>query len=179
MVLVEDSIAIPDVAEDLPTLYEATFPAVAGFVARLGGSLEDARDVFHDALILFLEKSDRARIVTSREAYIVGIAKHIWLRQRRRGFHLLHLDDFESRLSLPEAEELPITEKLFRALEHSGQACLELLQAVYYEKLALPMIAVRLGFSSAHSVSVQKHKCLTKIRNIIQAKSLQHDDFTE
>jgi hypothetical protein len=36
-----------------------------------------------------------------------------------------------------------------------------------------------LGYLNEHSASVQKYKCLEKIRNIVKEKSLTYDDFTE
>lgn len=174
-----DSIIVPDIAENLPELYVATFPAVAGFVAKMGGTLDDARDIFHDALITFLEKQGSVHVEHSPEAYIVGIAKHLWLRQRKRGHKLVALDAFESSLIVPEPERPPLPARLLALLERSGQTCLELLQAYYYEKLTPQKIAARFGFANTHSAAVRKHKCLQKVRTTIESKSLHHGDFTE
>ena len=38
-------------------LYEETFPKVAKFVANRGGTFDDAKDIFHDALVILYEKS--------------------------------------------------------------------------------------------------------------------------
>jgi hypothetical protein len=48
-----------DVLVDLPGVYEESFPSVAAFVAKMGGSLEDAKDIFHDAMVIFFEKVHR------------------------------------------------------------------------------------------------------------------------
>ncbi|HTF06071.1 MAG TPA: hypothetical protein VK826_18705, partial [Bacteroidia bacterium] len=61
-------------------LYERAFPAVALFVRKMNGSFEEAKDIFHDALVIFYEKQQEKTFVlrTSPEAYLMGIAKHLW-----------------------------------------------------------------------------------------------------
>src|SRR5689334_1594350 len=122
------SLASPDVLEDLPGLYEDTFPAVASFVAKMGGTLDDAKDIFHDAIVIFFEKSITP---DNPGAYILGIAKHLWVRKYHHDKHRVELD---KDIVLPEEEKLPISTKLLRLIEISGKTCLELLQAFYYQK---------------------------------------------
>ncbi|HBW79380.1 MAG TPA: hypothetical protein DEF78_02660, partial [Sphingobacterium sp.] len=37
-------------------LYKSTFPIVAKYVSRMGGNLDEAKDVFQDALLVYYEK---------------------------------------------------------------------------------------------------------------------------
>ncbi len=37
--------------------YERAFPVVARFVSKMNGSFQDAKDIFHDAMIIFFEKT--------------------------------------------------------------------------------------------------------------------------
>jgi DNA-directed RNA polymerase specialized sigma24 family protein len=79
-------------------LYESAFPAVASFVKQLDGSFQDAKDIFQDALIVYFERSSEARldISVSPDRYILGIAKHLWLRKFRDDKRKVSLDDFET-----------------------------------------------------------------------------------
>ncbi|HMJ70520.1 MAG TPA: sigma-70 family RNA polymerase sigma factor [Cyclobacteriaceae bacterium] len=170
------SLSAPDVAEDLPGLYEETFPAVAAFVAKMGGTTDDAKDIFHDAMVVFFEKSITP---LNPGAYILGIAKHLWIRKYHRDKHRVGFDELERNISVPEDEKLPISERLFHLLETSGRNCMDLLQAFYYEKLTPERIANVFNYSSAHSATVQKFKCLEKVRNTVKEKSLGYEDFVE
>src|SRR5688500_9999728 len=78
-------------------LYEETFAKVATLVAHRGGSFQDAKDVFHDALVIFYEKvvSKELEVNTSNEFYIVGIAKHLWLRKFKDDSKKVGLDAME------------------------------------------------------------------------------------
>jgi len=55
---------------------------------------------------------------------------------------------------------------------------MRLLNAFYYEKLNMDEIAIRFGFSGKRSATVQKFKCLGKVRQVVRRKSLQYEDFT-
>ena len=170
------SAPVQGITEDLPGLYEEIFPAVASFVSKMGGSPDDAKDIFHDALIIFFEKES---VPDNTAAYIVGIAKHLWLRRYQHEKHRVGLDNFERNIAIPEEEHLPVTARLVRLVETAGRACLDLLQAFYYEKRSADNIASEFNYSNAHSATVQKHKCLQKIRNLVKEKSLDYESFVD
>lgn len=46
----------------LEQLYRDTFPVAAAVLQRMGATLEDARDTFHDAVLIYLEKSGRGTL---------------------------------------------------------------------------------------------------------------------
>lgn len=169
-------VPMPDTVQDLPGLYEETFPAVAAFVAKMGGSADDAKDIFHDAFVIFFEKNISP---ANPGAYILGIAKHLWMRKYHRDKHRVRLDDLERNIVVPEEESLPVSQRLLRLIEISGRTCLELLQAFYYEKLSPEGIARAFNYSTAHSATVQKFKCLEKLRKAVKQKSLGYEDFVE
>ncbi|NUO02361.1 MAG: sigma-70 family RNA polymerase sigma factor [Saprospiraceae bacterium] len=148
----------------------------------MGGSLEAARDIFQDALIIYLEGSAQKSTVihTSKEAYILGIAKHLWLRKYQRDQRHVPLSEAEHRISLPEDFFPDVrTRRLLRFLEVSGKKCMDLLRAFYYQGLPVKKVVDVLGYANEHSASVQKYKCLEKIRTVVKEKSLTYDDFTE
>lgn len=164
------------------TLYEAAFPGVGRFVQKMGGGLEDAKDIFHDALVIFQERQNQPgfQLQQSANAYLLGIAKHLWLRKHHRQRKLVPLTDAEKEISLPE-DFFPNlhTQRLLQFLENAGQKCLDLLRAFYYQKTPVKQLAETLGYANEHSVSVQKYKCLEKVRHSIQQKSLRYEDFHE
>jgi DNA-directed RNA polymerase specialized sigma24 family protein len=168
-----------DVVEDLPGLYEDTFPAVASFVAKMGGTIDDAKDIFHDALIAYMESASRLKFSVEPGAYIVGIAKHLWLRKYKRDAGRVDLDDIERQIVIADDTPLPVTQKVYALLQASGKACLELLQAFYYRKQDADEIAQSFNFSNARSATVQKFKCVEKLRDTVRKKSLNHEDFLD
>jgi DNA-directed RNA polymerase specialized sigma24 family protein len=148
-------------------LYEHVFPSVAKFVRKQHGSLDDAKDVFHDALIIFYEKkiADKLEIALTNEAYVFGIVKHLWIKRSKEQKGIL-LTEMESFINIPEDFDIaPNTHAILTFLKSSGEKCMALLQAFYYQKKPLDQIKSAFGFSSVRSATVQKFKCLESKRS--------------
>jgi RNA polymerase sigma factor (sigma-70 family) len=165
-------------------LYEEVFPLVAEIVSRQGGSFDDAKDIFQDALIIFYEKNvnGKLNVKLSHEAYIVGIAKHLWIKKFKSKHLLSSLDALEKEISLPQDYfeiQTMKTSRLLHLLEVTGKKCIELLRSIYYDKLSMNEVSQVHGFSTPHSASVQKYKCIEKIKVIIKQKSLNYEYFME
>ncbi|MBT1690152.1 RNA polymerase sigma factor [Dawidia soli] len=183
MITMESVLCLPDTTTDevfFEEMYRQAFPVVAGFVSRTQGTFQDAKDIFHDALVIYLEKRAAGTLQLARtpEAYVVGIAKHLWLRAVRHDRHALSLDAFEAGLSIAEhAADVPDGKRLLRFLEVTGKKCMDLLRAWYYDGLHGKRLAETLGYANEHTAAVQKYKCLEKVRNVVKQKSMDYDDF--
>ncbi len=169
-------------AENMAELYEEVFPTVAKYLSSLGASFEDARDVFHDALVIYIEKASRDcnTSILSEKAYLVGISKHLWIKTHKRKSRNISFNDMEKALSIPE-DYFPSTNdrRLLQLLKTAGKRCLNLLRAFYFQKMQIEEITNEFLYSNQHSASVQKHKCLKKLRSTVKEKNLIYDDFTE
>ncbi|MEO6850237.1 MAG: sigma-70 family RNA polymerase sigma factor [Mucilaginibacter sp.] len=158
-------------------LYKRVFPAVAKYISRMGGSFEEAKDVFQDALVIYYEKTVSAGAGFENDtAYLVGIAKNLWLRRYREESRNIPLGNID--LGIAE-EENPSEDRLMNYLERAGKKCMELLKGFYYDQLPLAEIATLFGYSGVRSATVQKYKCLEKVRETIKEKALTYDDFME
>lgn len=151
---------------DILSLYRDCFPDVARMVHRGGGTAEDAKDVFHDAFLVFLERKNAGilSIYTTPKAYIIGTAKIIFLHKNRR------IDNSEMPAEVAEyvQEETGEDENsVLSYLQLAGQKCLKLLRSFYFDNLAMPELSSRFGFNGPRSATVQKFKCLEKIRKQI------------
>ncbi|KAA2244553.1 RNA polymerase sigma factor [Chitinophaga agrisoli] len=158
-------------AQGLTALYRDTFPQVARVVQQLGGDLETAKDLFHDALIIYLEKQQQLNVRTSVPAYLIGITKILWFRKFRNDSRQRPLDDVADDISIPEDFYTPPPEKNRTLLQHlqvAGKKCMQLLQAFYYRQLSMQEVAETFGYKSTHSATVQKYKCLEKVREQIK-----------
>jgi RNA polymerase sigma factor (sigma-70 family) len=160
-------------SESTERLYREAFPMVCKAVARLGGDLDAAKDIFHDALIVYLEKDrDPAfQIKISAAAYVTGIARILWIRKFKNESRTIGLDDLDLQLELGH-QVLPAEDtlqaKLLSHLISTGKKCLELLQAFYYEQRSMQEIAEQFHYKTRHSATVQKHKCIEKMRSEIK-----------
>ncbi len=159
-------------------LYKKAFFSVTRYIARMGGSLEEAEDVFQDALLIYYEKitSTPTQTIVNEKAYLLGIAQKLWLQHYRAGSNNVPLNDFDTEI---EPQEQHATEKILRYLETAGKKCMELLKAYYYDGLQVGNVATLFGYSSIHSATVAKYKCLEKVRETVKQNSLNYADFIE
>jgi len=159
-------------------LYKKAFPTVARYVARMGGSLEEAQDIFQDALVLYYEKAvaNQADIVVNEKAYLVGVAKKLWLQHYKVNSKNQPLGDWDTEMT---TDEQPASGKLMRYLETTGKKCMELLKACYYDAMPLNDVVNLFSYSGTHSATVAKYKCLEKVRETVKQKSLSYADFIE
>lgn len=158
-------------------VYQKSFPAVARHVAKMGGSLDEAQDIFQDALVAYYEKvvSGNQDIVNGH-AYIFGIAKNLWLQQYKNGNKN---SLFQTQGGFEENEEAPSTEKVLHYLATAGKKCMELLKAYYYDHMSVENVVSAFGYSGKRSATVAKYKCLEKVRETVKQKSLDYADFIE
>jgi DNA-directed RNA polymerase specialized sigma24 family protein len=161
-------------------LYQKAFPAAAKYVSKMGGTFDEAKDVFQDALIIYYEKtiSGQAAFHTNEKAYLLGISKHLWLQKYRENRPNVPFDSTNIEPST-EDSTLPAAEKLMHYLETAGQKCMEILKAFYYDSLPVKQLADLFGYASTRSATVQKYKCLEKVRDTVKQKSLTYEDFLE
>ncbi|MEQ9378476.1 MAG: sigma-70 family RNA polymerase sigma factor [Imperialibacter sp.] len=171
-----------DRAAFFEALYEDAFPAAARFVHRMGGDVDDARDVFQDALILFYEKlaGGNLHVEISRKAYLLGICKHLWIRKAKAKSGEVSFEDWEQSMDVPDMNNEHLSaRKLLTLLENAGQKCLDLLKSFYYDRLSIQQVATRFGFGSERSATVQKYKCMERVRNEVKSKGWLYEDFTD
>jgi DNA-directed RNA polymerase specialized sigma24 family protein len=161
----------------LVELYQSVFPPLCKYISRKGGSLEEAKDVFHDALIIYYEKTLLDFSVNDEKAYVFGISKYLWNKKSKENQRSATLDS--SALAIPSESEDKISARLVLFLKQTGSKCMDLLQAFYYENQNAEKIAERFGYSGVRSATVQKFKCLEKVRDMVKSKSLQYEDFLE
>ena len=159
-------------------LYKKAFPNVARYIARMGGSLEEAQDIFQDALVIYYEKftSMEAGCIVNENAYLLGVAKRLWLQRYKANAQNCPLDDLDIGTEL---DEQPIAGKILHYLQTAGKKCMELLKAHYYDGLPADDVATLFGYSGTHSATVAKYKCLEKVRDTVKQQSLRYADFIE
>lgn len=160
--------------EEIRKLYLEVFPDVSKYIHKHGGTLEDAREIFQEAIVVFYENAlFGKKQIGSSHRYLFGICRNLWLNHFNLATKSASLDHVDP------AEEIATdqTEKLITYLQKAGEKCMNLLQSFYYEKLNMAELADRFGFASERSATVQKYKCLEKVRDEVKSKSLTYEDF--
>jgi RNA polymerase sigma factor (sigma-70 family) len=157
----------------LTQLYERAFPQVRRHVCRRGGSVQDAQDVFHDALVLLYEQAVGGTLVLTAapSTYLVGISRNLWHHEQRRRARLPHEDlpDYLDQLPADATEPAESDLALLDYVEQLSEKCKRMLLAFYYFQQPLGQITTKLGYGSVRSATVQKFKCLERLRQSVRA----------
>ena len=156
----------------LENIYRNAFPRVAAIVRRMNGNLEMAKDIFQDAVIIYLEKQKKHTLPANvpAEAYVTGIARILCIRNLKQERQHISLDYINADFAVPADYYAPppVEKPLLEYVKTAGKRCLQLLQAFYYDHLSIQEITEGFHFKSPHSASVQKYKCLEKVREQVK-----------
>lgn len=152
-------------------LYEYEFPKIVRMVAKNNGTVENARDVFQDGLIILIEKllHKNLEITESFDGYLYSVCRNLWYKQIVQNKQKLKfIDDYlydELDIDGYNHDVQPDNyEQYVAAIETLSETCSKLLECYYYQKMNWEEIANQLGYASAGSARNQKYKCLERIR---------------
>jgi hypothetical protein len=161
-------------------LYKKVFPAAAKYIARRGGSFDDTQDIFQEAVAVYYEMACATDdgIRTTPQAYIMGVVKNLWYKKQRDDNRLSPLNEHADSLADDEKQNL-LFGKITTLMEIAGGKCMDLLKAFYYDRLPIKKLSEAFGYGSEHSATVQKYKCLEKLRTEVKQKHLSYADFIE
>ena len=153
--------------EAIDSLYKSVLPNVKKHVVNNGGSLDDAFDVFQEALMVFYKLAVSQKFESAKykiHGFVFTISKNLWINQARKKASSQNWEktrekeDFDSTVldNLIDNERKTALELVFQTL---GEKCTEILTLFFYNKLSLKEIAEKLGDRSEDAVKVKSHRC--------------------
>lgn len=171
-----DATLLTDRERTLERIYAKTYPMVRHYVKENSGTDEDAKDIFQEALITYYEKvvSNQLTLTSSVSTYLMGICKNLWRqeldkRARKTGLSDVPVDEVGEELTV---DDEPPTAPLMAFVEQLGETCRSLLVSFYYFGQRLEQIAERHGYRNVRSATVQKFKCLERLRKAVSHLSI-------
>lgn len=145
-------------------------PQFKAYVKSQGGSIEQSKDIFQDALLVFYKKikEENFQFNGSLKTYLVNTAKYMWWKENKQHPKSefvdvdFHQDDGADIEALFDKEsKITAAEKVIESL---GDKCKQILEAFYYKSHSMKDIAKNFGYSSEKSAKNQKYKCLERAR---------------
>lgn len=154
-------------------IYKNYFPLMSSYVCNNGGSKEDARDVFQEALMAIFKqvKSKDFVLTASFKTYIFAICRFQWLKNLRKNkrieslpemFDIQDLDD-NIIVHLEKAERYNLLQKHLDRFKGNNRKILEL----YFQKFSTDEISEELGLSRAY-VKKKKFECKKQLIGFIK-----------
>jgi len=159
-------------------LSDRYLPMIRLMVTNLGGSGEDARDIFQEGLMIMLEKIDsREFTLTCKfKTFLYCICENLWksviIKRRRAANYLVRRVETESESDFTEIIDNKMYRDIFRnafdTLDPAGKSILKL----YWEEYSPKEIAEKLGYTYGY---VRKKKCEAQAELIDKVK--MHPDY--
>ena len=162
-------------AQAMRQLYRQAYPPVRRYIGRHGGLEQDAQDIFQDALIVLYEQATSGTLVLTAAAstYLLSVSRNLWHQELRRRARLrCESLPATATLAQEDAEEGEAAEPTLAVLdyvERLGETCKNLLLSFYYFQQPLAQIAETHGYRTVRSATVQKFKCLERLRRAVRA----------
>jgi len=159
----------------LDYIYNNFFYQIKVFIAKNHGTVEDAQDIYQDAiLVIYLKtRENNLSLTCSFSTYLYSVCRRLWLKQleqkRQRKTIAedtgIFIDLDESVIELFEVNDrYKLYQEHFKKLSFSCQKVLELFLA----GIPLKDIAKVLGFKSEQYAKKRKYQCKEKLVNSIK-----------
>ena len=115
-------------------MYTAYWPVILGFVILNNGTEADAKDLFQDSMLDFLEQVWTGNLVLTCKlrTYLYTICRYKWLGKLRKRVPVADIEEYEEKAEEQmvfeePAPELPDKEQLASAVNQLGEPCKSLL----------------------------------------------------
>ncbi len=157
-------------------LYDHYFTDIFLFVKKNSGNLNDAEDVFQDALLLIYQKVIHEKVVMHNgfQIYLFVVCKHIWIRKlnRQKNYKRILNEISVSGINLENIESsIEKVEKKKLYLDHIdllSERCKEMIRLSESGK-SLEEIAKILNIESVHYTKKVKYKCKERLIRSIKS----------
>ncbi|MDB5261258.1 MAG: polymerase subunit sigma-70 [Adhaeribacter sp.] len=155
-------------------LYKQHYPMVLHLVLNNNGSEEEAKDIYQEAIIVFLEKirEESLELNCLIKTYLYSVCRRLWLKRLAFKNRFAGVVS-ESDTFLEMAEEVADLEdreikfnKMAEALELLGEPCKTLIEDFYLQDLSMQTITDKFGYTNADNTKNQKYKCLLRLKKL-------------
>ena len=159
-------------------IYRENYTMIQSFILNNSGSVDEARDIFQEAMVVLYEKSKDTTFSLNCKikTYIYSVCRRLWLKR------LQQLNRYNTQVESIE-EVVPVEEEIgehekrnadFILMEHAlgkiGEPCKSLLDAYYLQKKSMQDIAEEFGYTNSDNAKTQKYKCLVRLKKLFFAQ---------
>ncbi|MFY0687680.1 MAG: sigma-70 family RNA polymerase sigma factor [Cyclobacteriaceae bacterium] len=150
--------------------YQKAFGQVKAMVLKNSGSDEDAKDTFHDTLLIFYQncKQQEFELTSALSTYLYAISWRVWMSRLKSKKSMTVMPEVEfvdeMDFELKHQSASPDCKELMQRLKEFGKNCLEILVGWYYHQLSYAELAEELKYTSEQGVREQKYRCLKRMR---------------
>lgn len=159
--------------ESLEKLYEVNFPMVTRMILNNGGDVDDAKDVFQEAVIILYDKvaCGEFKLNCKLKTYIYSVSRNLWLKKLTKRGAFTDIKDYEERIIVEDdLEKHQERDQQFVLMENAlirlGEPCKTIIEDFYIHNLSMQEICKKFGYTNADNAKTQKYKCLQRLKKL-------------
>jgi RNA polymerase sigma factor (sigma-70 family) len=140
-------------------LYKKHYRMMVKMVMQKGGTEEEGKDIYQDALVVFWEKvmSDNLVLTSKISTFLYSICQNLWRKEFDRKSRLSREEvERGESIDFERQEKIKIINQCINAL---GETCRKILQLYYFDKLSMQELAEQMGYANADTAKTKKYKC--------------------
>jgi RNA polymerase sigma factor (sigma-70 family) len=159
-------------------VYKKNFPVIANFIRLNGGTNDDAKDIFQEAMIILYNnlQNPEFKLVSKLNTYLYSVSRNLWLSQLRKKCNVTDsIEDVadyiqDNELTFEDIEVLNLNKRRIElSLNLLGEPCKTILSYFYFYKWSMQEIAEAMGYTNAENAKNQKYKCLLRLKKIYKS----------
>lgn len=158
--------------EILQVIYRQYYQTIVNLVMNNNGSLQEAKDIYQETLIVFYEKvkDENFELSCKLKTYLYSISRNLWLKQLQHKKRFTNsISDSEEYLEIPWEEASKKEDQyqaMHTALESLGEPCRSILKDFYMHSQSMEEITEKFGYTNADNAKNQKYKCLKRLKKV-------------
>ncbi len=161
-------------------IYNKFFQSIKGNVKNWGGTEDDAKDIFQEAVMVIyrLVRKPDFKLSSAFYSLLYPVCRNLWLKEIRNrsrmggGEEIKELEGVGDRTDIVEAINEREIDRLFRnKIEELGDQCRNLME-MFFQGRSMKEIVTELGLSSISFAKKKKFQCKEKLVKLVQGDAL-------
>ena len=158
----------------IETIYKKHYNMVQSLIINNNGSVDDARDIFQEAMIVLYEKAKSGTFELNclLKTYLYSVCRRLWLKRLQQQQKMVpDINGLEEMIPVEEeidqhGQRSSAYQMMEKAMMNLGEPCRSLIDAFYLQKKSMTDIASFFGYTNADNAKNQKYKCLMRLKKL-------------
>jgi RNA polymerase sigma factor (sigma-70 family) len=154
-------------------LYDESFRKIRDFVRKNSGNLEDAEDMFQDAILVLFKHVQTGKYDNKHDldGFLYTVARNLWINKIKRDSKKSILkNDYDvssGEQFYTQVLDNERSNQIMNTFSQIGEKCKEILTMVVYFDFSMKEVCEKLGYPNENAAKTQHYKCKQKLIELV------------
>lgn len=154
-------------------LYDESFRKIKDFVRKNSGNIEDAEDLFQDAILVLFKHVQTGKYDDKHDldGFLYTVARNLWINKiKREAKKSVLKNDYD----VPSGEHFYTqvldnerSNQIMNTFAQIGEKCKDILTMVVYFDFSMKEVCEKLGYPNENAAKTQHYKCKQKLIELV------------